>query len=148
MFGKKINNFLFVTFIFLWSAGIAQNDYNYKIDLTKVVDDKVLVELTPPKTDNNEVRFCFPAMVPGTYEVYNFGRFISDLKVTGKNGTKIKIEKKNDNIYVLSPAKEIETISYLVEDTWDTKIKEKIVFEPGGTNIEEGKNFADRKSTR
>jgi predicted metalloprotease with PDZ domain len=142
MFRKKINHILFVTFIFLWSAGIAQNDYNYKIDLTKVTDDKVLVELTPPKTDNNEVRFCFPAMVPGTYEVYNFGRFISDLKVNGKNGAKIKIEKKNDNIYVLSPAKEIETISYLVEDTWDTKIKEKIVFEPGGTNIEEGKNFA------
>jgi predicted metalloprotease with PDZ domain len=139
---KNIYIKIFLSFIFLWSAGVAQNDYAYKIDLTKVVDDKVLVELTPPKTDNNEVRFCFPAMVPGTYEVYNFGRFISDLKVNGKNGTKIKIEKKSDNVYVLSPAKEIETISYLVEDTWDTKIKEKVVFEPGGTNIEEGKNFS------
>ncbi len=142
MFCKKINHILFLTLIFLWSAGIAQNDYTYKVDLTKVVDDKVLVELTPPKTDANEVRFCFPAMVPGTYEVYNFGRFISDLKVNGRNGSKIKIEKKSDNVYVLSPAKEIETITYMVEDTWDTKIKEKVVFEPGGTNIEEGKNFS------
>ncbi|MBP9068481.1 MAG: peptidase M61 [Bacteroidia bacterium] len=139
---KKSYQFLFCTFILLTGACIAQNDYLYKIDLNKVVDDKLLVELTPPKTDKEEVRFCFPAMVPGTYEVYNFGRFISDLKVTGKNGVKIKIEKKSDNIYVFSPAKEIETITYMVEDTWDTKIKEKVVFEPGGTNIEEGKNFS------
>jgi predicted metalloprotease with PDZ domain len=139
---KKSINKLFVALIFLWSAGIAQNDYRYKIDLVKVIDDKILVELTPPKTDANEVRFCFPAMVPGTYEVYNFGRFISDLKATGKNGTKIKVEKQGDNVYVLSPAKDIEKITYLVEDSWDTKIKEKVVFEPGGTNFEEGKNFS------
>lgn len=139
---KKSYKILLCTFILLASAVISQNDYLYKIDLNKVVDDKLLVELTPPKTDKEEIRFCFPAMVPGTYEVYNFGRFISDLKVTGKNGVKIKIDKKSDNIYVFSPAKEIATITYMVEDTWDTKIKEKVVFEPGGTNIEEGKNFS------
>jgi len=141
MFQRKIKFILFLSLIFLRSTGFAQNDYKYKVDLTKVVDDKVTVELTPPKTDANEVRFCFPAMVPGTYEVYNFGRFVSDLKVSGKNGAKIKVEKQNDNVYVLSPGKEIETITYTVEDSWDTKIKEKVVFEPAGTNIEEGKNF-------
>ena len=121
---------------------IAQNDYLYKIDLNKVIDDKITVELTPPKTDQNEVKFCFPAMVPGTYEVYNFGRFISDLKVTGKNGAKMKVERSGDNIYVISPANQIDKITYQVEDSWDTKIKEKVVFEPAGTNIEEGKNFS------
>lgn len=141
MLSKRINNLIFVSLIFLVSVGSAQNDYQYKIDLVKIVDDKVAVEVTPPKTDANEVRFCFPAMVPGTYEIYNFGRFISDLKVTGKNGAKIKVDKLNDNVYILSPAKDIDKITYLVEDSWDTKIKEKVVFEPGGTNIEEGKNF-------
>jgi predicted metalloprotease with PDZ domain len=131
-----------LTFILLSTSIFAQNDYLYKIDLNKVVDDKLTVELTPPATDQKEVKFCFPAMVPGTYEVYNFGRFISDFKVSGKNGTKIKVEKSGDNIYVISPANQIDKITYQVEDTWDTKIKEKIVFEPGGTNIEEGKNFS------
>ncbi|MDZ4663843.1 MAG: peptidase M61 [Bacteroidota bacterium] len=139
---KNSCKFLLGIFLVFANVGIAQNDYLYKIDLNKVVDDKLMVELTPPKTDKEEIRFCFPAMVPGTYEVYNFGRFISDLKVTGKNGQKIKIVKQSDNVYVLSPAKEIATITYIVEDTWDTKIKEKVVFEPGGTNIEEGKNFS------
>ncbi len=124
------------------AIAVAQNDYVYKIDLNKVVDDKLLVELTPPKIEKNEIKFCFPAMVPGTYEVYDFGRFISDLKVSGKNGAKIKVEKSTVNTYILSPADQIEKISYMVEDTWDTKIREKVVFEPGGTNIEEGKNFS------
>ena len=137
---KKTISSIFVSLI-LWSAGTAQNDYQYKIDLVKLVDDKVMIEVTPPKTDANEVRFCFPAMVPGTYEIYNFGRFVSDLKVTGKNGVKIKVDKQNDNVYVLSPAKDVEKITYMVEDSWDTKIKEKVVFEPAGTNIDEGKIF-------
>jgi predicted metalloprotease with PDZ domain len=138
------NKFIFLlsTFILISGASRSQNDYLYKVDLNKVVDDKLMVELTPPKTDKDEVRFCFPAMVPGTYEVYNFGRFVSDLKVNGKNGVKIKVVKQSDNVYALSPAKEIETITYMVEDSWDTKIKEKVVFEPAGTNIEEGKNFS------
>ncbi len=119
----------------------AQNDYKYLINLKKPVNDKVVVELIPPLITQEEVSFCFPAMVPGTYEVYNFGRFISNLKATGKNGVKISVEKSGSNIYKLKPANQIEKISYEVEDTWDTNIKEKVVFEPGGTNIEEGKAF-------
>ena len=46
-------------------------------------------------------------MVPGTYEIYDFGRFISNLKVLGKNNTKIKIEKIDKNTYRLSPASQI-----------------------------------------
>lgn len=142
MYKKQKYKSLLWTFIFAINVCIAQNDYVYKIDLNKVVDDKITVELSPPVTDKNEVRFCFPAMVPGTYEVYNFGRFISDFKVTGKNGAKIKVDKTNDDVYVLSPANQIDKITYLVEDSWDTKIKEKLVFEPAGTNIEQGKNFS------
>jgi len=130
-----------ITILFLVVFVKAQETYQYRIDLTNVKNDKVLVELTPPAVTQNEIKFCFPAMVPGTYEVYNFGRFISNLKVIGKNGAKINIEKSGPNIYVLKPANQIEKISYEVDDTWDTNIKEKIVFEPGGTNIEAGKAF-------
>ena len=81
-------------------------------------------------------------MVPGTYDVYDFGRFVSNFKVEGKDGKTITGEILDKNSYKLSPANAIKEISYDVEDTWDTEIKEKIVFEPGGTNIEEGKNFS------
>ncbi len=130
-------------FVFAISSQLclADKDYHYHINLNNVTDDKLTVELTPPDIRENEAVFNFPAMVPGTYEVYNFGRFISNVKATGKNGTVIKVEKVNSDTYKFSPANQIEQISYQVEDSWDTKISEKVVFEPAGTNIEKDKNF-------
>lgn len=122
-------------------TAFADKDYHYLINLNKVVDDKITIELTPPDMSENEVVFNFPAMVPGTYEVYNFGRFVSNLKAFGKNGSVITVQKLNDDSYKLSPASQIQKITYEVEDSWDTKIKEKVVFEPGGSNIEDNKNF-------
>lgn len=119
----------------------ADNDYHYYTDLTKVNNDKITIKLIPPDISENETVFMFPAMVPGTYDVYDFGRFVSNFKAEGKDGKTITIEKLDANSYKLSPAYAIKEISYEVEDTWDTDIKEKFVFEPGGTNIEENKNF-------
>lgn len=121
---------------------VADGDYRYFVNLSDVSNDKLTVKLIPPDINDNETVFMFPAMVPGTYEVYDFGRFVSNFKAEGKEGKTITVEKLDKNSYKLSPANAIKEISYEVEDTWDTDIKEKFVFEPGGTNIEEGKNFS------
>ena len=132
---------LLVSSLLTFHTLLADNNYHYYVDLTSAANDKLTVKLTPPDIASAEAVFMFPAMVPGTYDVYNFGRFISNFKAEGKDGKTISIEKLDANSYKLSPANAIKEISYEVEDTWDTDIKEKIVFEPGGTNIEEGKNF-------
>lgn len=123
----------------------ASDDYRYFINLTKIVNDKVNIKLLPPDITQNEVEFSFPAMVPGTYEVYNFGRYVTNFKVKGKNGAVINVVKKDLNTYKLSPAQQIEEITYEVDDTFDkmndAENKEKVIFEPAGTNIDEGKNF-------
>lgn len=136
---KKI--LFFISTLFIVNNLCADGDYHYYVDLTVVKNDKLTIRLTPPDITDNEIVFLFPSMVPGTYDVYNFGRFISNFKAEGKDGKTIKIEILDKNSYKLSPANAIKEISYDVEDTWDTDIKEKIVFEPGGSNIEEGKNF-------
>lgn len=124
----------------------ADNDYHYYVNLNKVLNDKVSVELRLPDLAKDEIEFAFPAMVPGTYEVYDFGRFISNFRVNGKNGAKITVSKTDVNTYKISPASKIDKITYDVDDTWDKTdlpgTNEKIVFEPGGTNFEEGKNFS------
>lgn len=122
-------------------SGFADKDYHYYVNLNKVVDDKLTIELTPPDIADNEAVLNFPAMVPGTYEVYNFGRFVSNLKAFGKNGVNITVTKVSDDTYKFTPANQLAKITYEVEDSWDTKIKEKIVFEPAGSNIEDNKNF-------
>jgi predicted metalloprotease with PDZ domain len=124
----------------------AGEGYRYYVDLTRVVNDRVSVTLIPPDLSQNEIEFMFPAMVPGTYEVYNFGRFISNFRATGKNGAEIRVTRVNVNTYRLSPADQIEKITYEADDTFDKSdlpgTREKLVFEPGGTNFEENKNFS------
>ena len=134
--------FLLISTLFSINQAFADGDYHYYLDLTAVKNDKLTIRLTPPDIADNETVFMFPAMVPGTYDVYDFGRFVSNFKVEGKNGQTIKVEILDKNSYKLSPANAIKEISYDVEDSWDTDIKEKVVFEPGGSNIEEGKNFS------
>src|ERR1700757_152727 len=143
---SSIKNFcLFIacSITFFVNAG---NDYNYFIDLTKVENDKVQVKLTPPDMAENDAVFMFPSIVPGTYAIYNFGRFISDLKVIDKNGKEIAYTKPDVNTYNIPTAKNVAYITYLVEDSWDCELKkhetkDDIVFEPAGTDIEAAKVF-------
>ncbi len=121
------------------SAG--NNEYQYFIDLNKVHDDKLTIKLIPPELKETEATFLIPAIVPGTYAVYDFGRFVSAFKVTGKDNQPLSFTKKDANTYVIPNPAQVAYLTYEVEDTWDTQIKENFVFEPGGTNIEEAKNF-------
>lgn len=124
----------------------ADEGYRYTVDLKNASGDKVTVTLVPPAIQKDEIDFMFPAMVPGTYEVYDFGRYISDFTAEGLNGEKIKVVRKDVNTYRISPAKSIAKISYKVDDTFDKSdlkaAQKKIVFEPGGTNFEQGKNYS------
>ena len=129
--------------VFFSKAG---NDYKYSIDLTKAENDKLQVTLIPPDMPDTEAVFMFPAIVPGTYAIYNFGRFISDLKVVDKNGKEMTYTRPDINTYKIPFSKNIAYITYLVEDSWDCPLKKQegkddIVFEPAGTDIEAGKAF-------
>ena len=115
--------------------------YYFSVDLTNVVDDKLGVKLLAPAINSDEIIYRLPKIVPGTYEIYDFGRFVSSFTAYDKSGKEITVTKKDENSWVIKNAKTLDKISYFVEDTWDTQIKEKFVFEPGGTNIEAGTNF-------
>lgn len=136
----RIISFLLL-FCLASATTFADRNYHYYINLNKVLDDKLTIELTPPDITEKETTLNFPAMVPGTYEIYNFGRFIGNVKAFGKNGINITVTKVSDDTYKFSPADQLAKVTYEVEDSWDTKIKEKVVFEPAGSNIEDSKNF-------
>jgi predicted metalloprotease with PDZ domain len=124
--------------------------YQFKVNLTKVSDDKVMVELIVPETVRNEktVKYHLPKIVPGTYSIYNFGRFASEFTAYGENGKPFKekfVKHPDSNTWTLKKASKLYKITYIIEDTWDTqkdaKNSDDFVFEPGGTNIEANKNF-------
>ena len=60
-------------FLGFWVASFAQSSKNqgyvYTVDITKVVKDKVHVELIAPPIATNDIIFYLPKIVPGTYDI-------------------------------------------------------------------------------
>lgn len=118
----------------------AQQKYVYSIDLVKIEDDKVDINLDVPVIKKSKVIFDFPKIIPGTYRASDYGRFISDLEAVDKKGKKLPVKQLSVNSYEISNANQLAAIRYKVEDTYDSKITHD-VYSMAGTNIEEGKNF-------
>jgi len=138
MKSKIILTSLLSLFVFI---GFAQT-YQYSINLNNVEDDKIKVKLECPKISSNEIIYYFPKTVPGTYAELDYGRYISKFAAYNKNGDKLKVEKIDINSYQISDASTLNTIEYVVDDTFDEKVKKKQkVFEPAGTGFEKGKYF-------
>ena len=119
----------------------ATDPYKYTVDITNVKDDKVYVELDPPKIKDKEIIFYLPKIVPGTYAIADYGRMVSEFKAVDKKGRELEVERIDDNSWKIKNAKKVRKISYWVEDTFDTEKEGPSIFQPAGTNIEAGKNF-------
>ncbi|MDH5396571.1 MAG: peptidase M61 [Cyclobacteriaceae bacterium] len=115
--------------------------YRYTIDLTYVKDDKVFVSLTTPGISSKEITFYMPKIIPGTYKIADYGRFITDFKATDSKGRELEYERLDDNSWKIKKAKKLAHISYWVDDTFDGEQEGAEIFQPAGTNIEDGKNF-------
>jgi predicted metalloprotease with PDZ domain len=134
--------FLLVVLLFSFKqVSATDGKYVYKIDLTNVVDDKVYVELTVPDIDGDMLIFHLPKMIPGTYAIEDYGRFVSEFKAIDKKGKSLPVEQASTNSWKISKAKKLVTISYWIEDSFDTELEGPEIFQPAGTNIEEGRNF-------
>jgi predicted metalloprotease with PDZ domain len=137
---------VFLIFIFLVSiSALGQSkkgtSYNYTIDLTTVVNDRVFVELTAPTITSDETTFYLPKIIPGTYDIADYGRYIADLQALDKKGNKLAIERLNDNAWKIKGATKLKKVTYWVDDILDTKKDGPDIYPMAATNIEEGKNF-------
>ncbi|HLG03562.1 MAG TPA: peptidase M61, partial [Bacteroidia bacterium] len=124
--------FLFATLV----VAAQQNHYRFSLDLTNVHSDRLTVYLTTPSISVDTIVYHFPAIVPGTYKIYNFGKYISDFKALDVFGAELAVTKKGPDSFQIAGAKKLYSLRYEVEDTWDSKVKTNFVFEPAGTNIE------------
>jgi predicted metalloprotease with PDZ domain len=111
-----------------------------QIDLSKIVNDQVNVTVYTPKIQADEAVFNIPKIIPGTYSIDDYGKFIENLTAYDASGKTLSVEKKDDNSWTIKNAKKLVKISYFVNDTYDTENTHKI-FSPAGTNIEADKNI-------
>ena len=110
------------------------------IDLVNVEEDKVSVSVDPDRFTTENTTFYIPKTVPGTYSTDNYGKFIENFKAIDYDGNELEFEKIDDNSWSIPNAKNLDKVSYQVNDTYDIEGEEG-VFSPSGTNIEAGENF-------
>ncbi len=134
-----MKQFFLLVFISLVAASISfgQTKYQFKVDLNEVSNDKLRVELAVPAIpkSNKVLSYNLPKIVPGTYSIYDFGRFVSDFKALKKNGKPLKVTHPTPNTWTIAKAHKMKKITYTVDDTWDTNLDNK-AFEPCGSNFE------------
>ncbi|MCA6364706.1 MAG: peptidase M61 [Bacteroidetes bacterium] len=138
---KKAVLFFSLCFVLQAAAQIQTDRYQFSVDLRNVKRDQLKVELITPKIASDTAVYMMPAMVPGTYSVYDFGRFVWDFEAYDAQENKLPVKRSNENSWTITDAKKLYKITYNVEDTWDTPQKKAFVFEPGGTNIQADTNF-------
>lgn len=117
------------------TSQLALAQYKVSIDLTATEDDYLPVEIDLPPIVQDTIEYQMPKIVPGTYSVYDFGRFVSSFSCLDSAGQELPVSRLTDNRWQIANASQAKTIRYRVEDTRDTK-KDNFVFEPGGTSFE------------
>lgn len=117
-----------------------QDPYLVTIDLSQAKGDQVPVTIELPKISEDYVEYHMAKVVPGTYSISDFGRFVTDFRAFDKKGNELTVDPMGTarNIYGISDAKKLRKITYWVHDTFDEApgYNDNVVFEPGGSNIE------------
>ncbi len=117
------------------------------IDLINVQKDKVNVTVNTPAFSTAIVTYQLPKIIPGTYAIADYGRYIEGFKAYDKSGSALAVSMADSNTWVISNATNLARITYQVNDTYDTEAGDafaegsKTIFSPAGTNILAGKHF-------
>jgi len=130
--------FLTVALSILSFLNHAQEHYQVKIDLTNANNDRLPVEILVPSISDSIVEYHMPKIVPGTYSISDFGRFVDSFKALDKDGNALDVEKISTNKWVIQDAFKLNKITYWTEDSFDdfNGYGGNRLFEPGGVSIE------------
>ena len=124
------------------------NAVEVTLDLVNVIDDKVKVVSKPAEVNTETVTYQLPKVIPGTYAVANYGRYVEEFKALDRSGNPLPVKRTDINTWTISDATYLAEVEYWVNDTFDQEQIEsandptaKTIFSPAGTNILKGENF-------
>ena len=140
MYIKK-TSILFFCLLAFYATFSLDNSYHYYINITRVEGRKLDVELTPPQLTESKIVFSFPKIVPGTYAIYDFGRFVLDFKAFDAAGNALPVTRIDSNSWEISNSNTLAKITYRVNDTYHPNTKSNPIFEPAGTDYEQDTCF-------
>ena len=114
----------------------SEDSYRYSIDLLNIHNNEVTVNLLTPKITTSKAIFAFPKIIPGTYRISDYGKFISNLRASDKSGNPLAVKRLNDNQWEIDNAKQTRKISYTVHDIFNSNGLNAI-FPMAATDIED-----------
>ncbi len=129
------------------ASNTATETLQVSMDLVDVRNDQVQVSVTPPRFSTPTATYQFARIIPGTYAIADYGRYIEDFTALDKSGKPLAVNRTDSNTWVISNAEQLSRITYRVNDTYDNEAGNAFgegshtIFSPAGTNILAGKNF-------
>ncbi len=120
--------------------------YEVKIDLLSIENDQIPVVIYLPNSSGLFTEYHIPKIVPGTYSISDFGRFITDFKAKDIDGNELEVTRIDTNRWKITNEGKLHEISYKINDSRDAcdgynELSENIVFEPGGTDFQANELF-------
>ena len=70
-------------------------------------EDRLLVELIPALIDRDTAYYIMPRVVPGTYDISDFGRFVSGFVATDSRGDTLPVQRMDTNKWRIVRASEL-----------------------------------------
>lgn len=107
--------------------------YHAEVDVVDMTDDEVSVTVVPPVQNESVATFAMPKIIPGTYDISDFGRFIKNFHAYDSYGNELEVEHVDVNRWEIQNAKSLYRITYDAIDTQEEY--DKGIFLPGGTAI-------------
>jgi predicted metalloprotease with PDZ domain len=146
-FMSKRHYFAAAVFLLFSIASRAQNGtafkgYRFSMDLTNIKNDQIRVDLKPPAISKKTITYQLPKIVPGTYSIDDYGRYVEAFKAYNKKGDTLQVVRKDVNSWVISDADKLTSLSYLVNDSYDDFVTKQTIFEPAGSDIQKDTVYA------
>lgn len=102
-------------------------------DLLDLVEDEISISIIPPLQTEDSVEFHLARVVPGTYDVHNYGQFVSNFVALNAQGDTLDFKRLDLNRWAIYGAKDLYKIQYRVGDSFDGDLSHEI-FQPAGTS--------------
>ncbi len=121
----------------VWSAGtLGAQTTSYEVDLNDRADDRFKVTVHLEGLGNGDEIFQFASTAPGTYQVMDIGRYVSDFRALDADGATVPTERASTNQWRFSDPERVRTVRYSIAETWDTPVERHPVYLMCGTSLE------------
>jgi len=114
----------------------ARAQLSYVVDVRNPETHAAVVTLQVDSLAARDSVFQFAATAPGTYQTMNIGRFVRDLRAADGQGRAIPTRQTSVNTWTIGDPSRVRSITYRVQDTWNTPVTEFPIYPMAGSAIE------------